>query len=427
MGSVESASARAASRRMSKWVLFALVLPLFVLTPGAAHQSVAAATDDTVATETSGDGGGDCAGTEGEPIAIGANVAVTGGAASIGEHWKTGLEAGVADVNERGISVNGECYSFELDLQDNETTPDQAIGVNQRFLRDGVSFIFGPGVSTIFTPAFESLRGSDVMVFTPATTAAALLGTEDGKYLFRTHLSDEGPDGRIAKMARAVTEHYSPTRVAMLVPQDPPGEIHREEFTNAFDEAGVEIVYSETFGPDVRDFAPFISEMSAADPDMVVIGYLDQWVEPFLAQAVDADFTSPVFVGSPGATFGAVEGKDAIEQYAISITTRAVDNPDDPQTAEFRATYEEIVGSPPDANAFWALSYYDAVQMLARAMEVAGSTTDLDAISEALRSDEATDYPTRALDLVFDATGQGEYTPQIAYLAGGEVTYEEVE
>jgi ABC-type branched-subunit amino acid transport system substrate-binding protein len=138
---------------------------------------------------------------------------------------------------------------------------------------------------------------------------------------------------------------------------------------------------------------------------------------------VQAEFTTPTFVGSPGSTFAAAADKDAIENYAISITTRAVDDPNDPQTKAFRELYEAKYGSAPGAGSFWALSYFDAVQMLARSMALSGSVEDLAAIGTAMHSAEAEDYPARTLDLSFTDTNDASYTPQMGYRESGETTY----
>jgi branched-chain amino acid transport system substrate-binding protein len=383
--------------------------------------------DETPVDETPVDEGvAGCAGADGTTVLIGGNAAATGGAASIGGAWEQGMEVAVDVVNENGISVGGECYSFELVFEDNELSPERAIGANQRFLRDEISFVFGPGVSSIFTPAFESMAGTDVIVFSPSTTSAAIIGTPDGTLLFRTHIPDVGPAGRLAAMADAVVDRYSPATAAILTPQDAPGDIHTEGFTAGFASSGVDVVYSEHFDPETVDFAPFIAAIKAADPDMVVVGYLDKWVTPFLEQAVQADLTTPVFVGSPGATFAAAVDQPAIVNYAISVTTRAVDDADDPKTSVFRAAYEARYGAAPEAGTFWALSYFDAVQMLARAMEIAGTVDDPPAIATALLSPEATDYPGRTLDLTFTDIHDANYTPQMGYLESGVTAYADV-
>ena len=186
----------------------------------------------------------------------------------------------------------------------------------------------------------------------------------------------------------------------------------------------MEIVYSEYFDPATDDFASFIAAISAEEPDMVVVGYLDRWVEPFLRQAVEAGLTAPVFVGSPGSTFAAAADKP-IANYAISITTRAVDDPNDPQTEFFREAFEARYGEAPGPGSFWALSYFDAVQMLAEAIEEAGTTDDLAAIAEAMHSPAVQEYPGRTLDLTFSDINQANYTPQMGYLEDGATTYED--
>ncbi|MBW3664305.1 MAG: ABC transporter substrate-binding protein [Actinobacteria bacterium] len=357
-------------------------------------------------------------------VAIGANVANTGGASFLGSEWAKAIELAVDQVNETGFEVDGTTYTFELDLQDNQSDPEQAISINQRFVRDGYQYILGPGLSTAFTPAWESVADQEILVLTPATSAGAVLEAAEGQppLLFHNHIQEAGEDGRIIRMTNILGEEYDIASAAILVPQDPPGEIHSEVFTTGFEENGVEVVYSEFFDPEQRDFSSFIAAMQQADPDIVVVGYLDQWVEPFLSQAIEAGFTDPIFVGSPGAGFSSVEGKtDSISTYIWSVTTRAVDNADDPQVEPYRAAYEAKFGEAPGPNGFWGLSYYDPILMLAEAMSQAGTVDDPSAVAEALIGVDS--YDGRVLDLTYDENHRAHYTPQLAVMQDGAVEY----
>lgn len=361
-------------------------------------------------------------------IKIGVNESVTGPAASNGAPWRDSAVLGVAQVNANGgIEIDGKRYGFELVERDNESDPERAIGIAQEFLRDGIKFSMGPGISTAFSPAFESLEGGDIAVFTGAGVAGPILGTDRGERLFVTIVKQDGEAGSVAASAQSAIERFEPQTAALLLPEDPVGELHATNFTRSLEEAGVDIVYSERFSPETVDFAPFITQMAAQEPDLVVTGYIDRWVEPIVAQAVEAGLTEPAFVGSAGTSQAPFEAHSEITRAMITTVTRAVDNLDDSSLDDFRAAYTEQFDKEPDQSSFWTLMYYDSIRMLARAMEEAGTFEDVDAIIAAMSSDEVTDYPVRGLDLSYDDQNQAHFTVQTRFIEDGETSFEDVE
>src|SRR5690606_7547669 len=148
---------------------------------------------------------------------------------------------------------DGSCYEFELVLEDNQTSPAQAIGVNQRFLRDGIQFVYGPSLSVLFAPAFESIKGG-ALVFTGGEPAVGpLLGTDDGQYLFVTHMPDKAEIGSIRQMTASIVDQFASERVALQSHQDPVGEGYLSERSAKFEEAGGEFASRQEYASETRD------------------------------------------------------------------------------------------------------------------------------------------------------------------------------
>jgi branched-chain amino acid transport system substrate-binding protein len=335
----------------------------------------------------SGGSGAAAGGDFDEMIKIGINESVTGPAASNGAPFRDSARFAIDQVNaDGGITVNGKRYGFEAVERDNETDPQKAIGIAQEFSRDGVKFVLGPGISSVFSPAFESMQGKDA--------------------------------------ADAAVEKFKPVRAAILLPNDPLGELHGNGFKTAFESAGVQVVYNERFGSDTVDFAPYITQLKALNPDVIVIGPLDRWVEPILTEATAAGLTTPAFIGSPGVSQTPFGKFPAITKAMVTMVTRAVDNPADTSLDAFRTAYKAHFEKDPGPTSFWSLIYFDSVNMLARSMQVAGTVDDLDAISKTLvSSPEVTKYPTRALDLRFDDKHQAHYPIQHQFIVGSDRSY----
>lgn len=382
--------------------------------------SLAACGGSDGASDAASPGGGDTSGCE--EIVIGSNESLTGGAASVGVPFGKGFETAVASINaEGGVEVAGACYTFKGDVQDNKTDPAVAIGINKKFAAEEVRFVFGPQPGVLFAPAFQSLLNTDTMVFTAAASADQFQGTPQGKHLFNPLLDTHGEKGEDTQIAQFAVREYSPKTVALLIVQDASGDAHRKTMQEEFEKAGVEIVYDKQFVSETRDFSSFVAEIKATKPDMVVAGYLDNYAKPIFADAAAAGLTEPVFVGTRGVTADAVDAN--IDRYVLSVPTVPVADDTDPRLEAFREAFKTTTGEFPTAADAYAASFWDALHMLAKAMETTGTTDDLDKLAEALRTDAVTDYPDRMMDLTFDETGQGDYPIQVQVIDGGNTTY----
>jgi branched-chain amino acid transport system substrate-binding protein len=373
--------------------------------------------------EKSGGSGGSAAGPATE-IPIGAAVEVTGAASAIGTNWQKGIELAVDHANGKdGFEVDGKRYKWALDLKDDQSLPDQAIADYRGFVGDDVNFILGPGLSTAFPPAFNSLGASRPLVMTPAAAAASqFAGTGQGENLFITHLADKGDNGRVAKVVSTVVDKYKPKTAAILLPQDDAGELYTTTFTQYLKKAGVDVVFSKGFPSDTRDFSSYITALQAASPDVVVSGYLDTWMQPFVTQAVGAGMTDTVFVGAPGTNVSSVEKTPGVKDFVWSVTTRSVTNADDPQVEQFRKEWVDKYGTEPDAAGFWALSYYDPILILTQAMQEAGTVDDLAKIRDAMVGEHS--WKDTVLGGYFDEKAhQAVYAPQIGIYKDGDISY----
>lgn len=375
---------------------------------------------------------------EGDPIRIAAATSQTGAAAVIGTHWHEGLELAVDVVNDEwgGVEIDGERHMLELDWVDDASDPATGARVAQQFVTDGHKFVFGPGLGLVWNTAWGVLgQGEELMNFTPSSTASQYLQTPEGEYLFKVHpsfITQEAEAVGLDPMSSAagvytnyIIENYQPETVALLLSQDATGDNYRESYASLFEDAGVEVVYSESFPVETRDFGSYVAAIQSESPDVIVGPYLDSQLQPLMEQSVQVGMTSPLWFSHGGTTSSIANVAEDLENdFLFAVTTRAVANPEDESVADFAELYEEKFGEAPPATAYWTLSFYDPLLMLANAMQIAGTSEDLDAITEALTSDEVTDYPNRVMDSSFSDIKLIEYNPQMGTAApGGELTY----
>ena len=160
-----------------------------------------------------------------------------------------------------------------------------------------------------------------------------------------------------------------------------------------------------------------------AAPDFVNGPYLDTQFAPLLDQAVQVGFADVPF-GTYGGSFdGAAAVADSLTGFTWTTITRAVDNADDEQVAEWRERYIDKYGNEPPSVCFYALSLYDPVLLLAAAISAAGTTEDLDAITDAMRT--TTEWEGQVLNVEYDENGLAHYTYQQGFLQDGEISFKD--
>jgi branched-chain amino acid transport system substrate-binding protein len=354
------------------------------------------------------------------PITLAASVELTGPAAAIGQTWKNGIELAVTAANgKNGFTVAGKKYKWKLDLQDNQSSPDQAISEYRAFGGAGDKFILGPGLSAAFLPAFNSLGGSQVLVLTPSA-AAAEAKPQAGQYLFITN--NTGEASTVTAVVKATVKKYSPKTVAILLPQDSAGQLYTSLYSAAFAADGVKVVYKKQFPGSTSDFTSYISGIKAAKPDMVVSGYLDTYLQPFISQALGAGLTSPVFVGTFGTDSNALGTNGSkVKGFSWPVPTRAVDNASDPSVTPYRTAWKSAYGSFPGPADSQSLAYYDPVLALTQALVKAGTVSDTNAIATALKSVSA--WPQQIMKESFGVANTAQYPHQIGTYTNGTVSY----
>jgi branched-chain amino acid transport system substrate-binding protein len=389
----------------------------------ASSSSSTASTSSTGSSASSSASSGNPASSSGgtaTPLTLAASVELTGPAAAIGQTWKDGIELAVAAANGTGgFTVAGQKYKWQLNLQDNQSTPDQAISEYRSFAGAGDKFILGPGLTAAFLPAFNSLGSNQVLVLSPSA-AAAEAKPQAGQYLFITNNTGEATT--VNAVVKATVKKFSPKTVAILLPQDSAGQLYTQLYSAAFAADGVKVVYKEQFPDTTSDFDSYISGIKADKPDMVVSGYLDTYMQPFISQALGAGLTSPVFVGTFGTDSDAL-GANAtkVKGFSWPVPTRAVDNASDPSVAGYRAAWKAAYGSYPTAADAQSLAYYDPVLALTEAMEKSGTVSDTNAISTALKS--VTSWPEQVMKESFSVANTAQYPHQIGVDDNGTVSY----
>ncbi|MEE8202362.1 MAG: ABC transporter substrate-binding protein [Alphaproteobacteria bacterium] len=199
-------------------------------------------------------------------VKVGFNAPLTGEVAGWGLPGLNGCEIWAEEVNAAGgISAGGDAYTVELVPFDNEYLSDKALqGAKKLVLEDDVKIIL-------------MLGGTDAAGAVPWMTRKKMLST--------TLLpSDLTPDTKYHLAPCEVHPIYNVTGVQWLAENRPDlktaaicaqdDELGRPSvatYRAAFEAAGVDVVYDKFFDINTTDFAPIVTAMLAADPDILCL------------------------------------------------------------------------------------------------------------------------------------------------------------
>lgn len=308
---------------------------------------------------------------------------LTGPGASWGEPSLNAVRLAVEEVNAAGgFKVGGKWYKIVLIEGDSEGKTEKSVAVVTKQLNEHHPLIFsGPGISITAAPIIEMVKArKDFINISHATVVQ--MKTHESPLLFATV-------GKSAWTAPDIVDYAADKigikSVAMMAGSDEFGHIALEkEYAPQFKRRGITVTDTVYFPPETQDFYPFLSRIKPHKPDAILVGYYDAHVQGIIRQALELGITKK-FMNRGGSVHGALPHKDRIDSYIWSAIYD-MDNAKDPGILAYKERFKKRYGRYPDNahNDACGLINYDFVPMTVKAIQAAGTVTDVDAIAKAL-------------------------------------------
>lgn len=324
---------------------------------------------------TTADGGVDSA--DGEPIRIGFTGVLSGPSAAAGEGLLEGLQLHIDRINEDGGLLEGR--PIELVIRDHETNPDTAVAnIRELIENEDVVALIGESTTGPLLATASIANEAGVPWVVAGGTGTAATQQPDPNYIFRVSLVDDEQTAFAIDEALARGE-----RIALLTDTSGLGQGGRTDLTAAMENVGVAPVADETFNVGDTDMTAQLSRIQSAGADVIIF-----WgVGPEAAQVrrgmeslgMDQPMLANWGLGMPNY----VELAGEIADGTLVIQAFSFYETQDAQAQQVLEDYESTFGTTRMTFAQELVNAYDAMGLLADAIEKAGST-DRDAIREAL-------------------------------------------
>lgn len=347
-------------------------------------------------------------------VVVGVIAPLTGDIPKVGQSTVEAAEMAVAEINAAcGLTIDDESYEVMIVVEDNESKAESSVSVATRLIvEEEVIAIIGPQASKQAVPTGQVANDRETPMISPWSTNPDT--TFDRPWVFRAAFLDpfQGP-----VLANFVAAEFGATSAAVLydVASDYPKGL-AENFRDAAEATGIEIVGFESFTLGDTDFSSQLTSIIAQEPDVLFTPQYYNEVPLIVQQARELGFEGPI-VGSD--SWGtpdlidlcgeACEGLFFSTHYAPDIATEVG------QT--FISAYEEEYGAKPDDVA--ALTY-DAFQLLFTAITNANSL-DKEDVREALAGVELFEGVTGVMS--FDEQGDPIKCAVIIEIKDGAFTY----
>lgn len=325
--------------------------------------------------EGGGDGG---EGGDGGTITIGSTGPQSGGAALYGENVEAGLQLAIDELNEQGVTVDGEEYTVELSALDDEYQPNAAATNAQRLAeQDSAAVVFIPHAGGIHA-AQEINTGRSEFIVGAYTSERRVV--EEGNEL--TFMIPPPFTSYSAPFIEQFRDQGAET-LGLLATSSEYGQQWTAMVTEDWEAAGGEVLSSNNFDYGaVSDFASSVATALADDPDVILVGGPSQTTALVIEEARDQGYEGG-FMIMDQAKFEEMELFTDPENLNNSVGQNPVLEYDDPGTDGLVDSFAENISEDRPVTAETSLNF-QAVALVVKAMEIAGTTDDPAAIRAAM-------------------------------------------
>ncbi len=336
-----------------------------------------------------------------EPIKVGLGFDLTGGESALDLPASNGAQLAIKEINAAG-GVLGR----PLEGVSHDTRYDMALTaqIAQQFVeQDGVDAVVGFSDSDSVLASGTILQEAGIPFITAGATSP-LLPEQVGDLFFMACFGD---NVQAAAAAEYAFENFGDTAYLLSDTGAEYTTLLGEYFKARFEALGGTIVLEDEYADDATDFSAQITKLRALaeQPDFYFVSAMPYNVGPVVLQMRQAGIDGPI-VGGDGYDTPDIVSVAGESANNVFFTTHALMDSEigTDGIKAFMEAYNAEYGHAPE-NAFAALGY-DAIKLLADAIERAGST-DAAAIQAALL--ETADFPGITGSITF---ADGQHIPQ---------------
>lgn len=328
-----------------------------------------------------------------EVVKIGFASPLTGSQAHYGKDNQNGAQLAIDELNARGVKIGGKPVAFELVVEDDQADPKTGTVVAQKLVDAGIKAMIGHFNSGVTIPASRIYAEAGIPQLSVSTNV--MYTRQKLRTTFRMMASD---DKQGAALGRYATQTLKLKRFAVIDDRTAYGQGLADAFTDTIRQAKAQVVKREFTNDKAVDFRNILTSIRSAQPDAIFFGGYDAQAGPMARQMKELGLDIPLLGGETMNTAKFLElAGPAAEGHIASTPGAALQSrPRGREFAErYRTRFKQEIG-------LYAPYFYDAVMVVAAAMERAGSTAPAKVLP-VLRNIR---HSGITADIAFDNTGE---------------------
>ncbi len=348
---------------------------------------------------------------ETETIKIGGLAPLTGSLAIYGVTTTNGANLAIDEINKNGGILGKKVEYITLDTKGDST---EAVMAYNKLIDRGVSAIIGEITSKPSLAVAEIAAQDNMPMITPTGTQVDI--TEAGPSIFRVCFTNPYQGKVLAVLAKKRLN--ADTAAIMINNSSDYSDGIAKAFIEQADILGIKITAKEGYADGDKDFRAQLTKIAAEQPDVLLVPEYYEQASLIATQAREVGVKA-VFIGSDGwdgitktldsSSYNAIENSYFTNHFSMQDTAPKIQN----FLKSYKDTYNE------DPSAFSALGY-DAVYMVKKAVENAGSTNK-EAVVDALKNIE---YDGITGYLTFDEHNNPVKAVTILKITNGEYIFD---
>jgi len=306
--------------------------------------------------------------TAAETIKIGALMALTGALGPFGPPIVDGAQLAVDQINAAGGVLGTQ---LGLVVRDTATSPDVGRDAASKLVElDRVPAIMGALSSGVTVACSSVTIPAEVVLISPASSAASVSALDDNDYVFRTVVPDDIQGVVMARMVLLL--NYK--TISVIYVNNDYGKGLADTLKDTFEEYGGQVLAMVPYEENKPSYRGEVDKLIAGDPDAIVMISYPVDGNKQIVEAVEAGYQGDFFFSdgmkgeavASGPGCNEAEGTGPIEGAYGTVAAAGF------RADEFSADFNAAFGPSAVPYNFQA---YDAVMLIALAMVRAGEAT----------------------------------------------------
>jgi branched-chain amino acid transport system substrate-binding protein len=314
-----------------------------------------------------------------DDVKVGILFDVTGPVANFVPPLLDAVELAVKEVNANGGILNGQ--KLVTIVEDSKGTDQGATDAATKLAKaDNVVAIVGALLSSSTIAAAHNVAIPDhIVLISPASTAPLITTIEDNDYVFRTIPSDAYQGWMLGKMVY----DQGIRKVAVTYVNTDYGSGLADTFRASFENLGGTITNSQAHEANKTSYLPELKALTEYDPEaLVVIAYAASSGITIIKESLENGYFKR-FIGTDSLRDELLIKQIGADKLAGMVFTSPMPVQGSPALEKFEMNYTAAYKTTKDK--LFIANAYDAVMLVALAIEQAGST-DRTKIRDALRN-----------------------------------------